>query len=174
MVDSGWWIVSRLIKAAGILLLAMAPALAWAQALGKIAYVNLARIEREAPSAVRASEDLKREFEPRGAEIQRLQKRIEAERARLEAEQSRLAPADAQARVREIQEMMRQSDQMVERLSEEVALRRRELGARFVEQARAAIRAVAEAGKYDVVFQEAVYARPDIDITDLVLKQMAK
>ena len=42
------------------------------------------------------------------------------------------------------------------------------------EEATAAIKAVAEAGKYDLILQQATYARPGIDITDQVLKEMAK
>ena len=41
-----------------------------------------------------------------------------------------------------------------------------------VEQANRVIRQVAEAEKYDIIFQDAVYASPRIDITDKVIKAL--
>ncbi len=140
----------------------------------KIGYINLARIESESASSARASEALKKEFEPRNLQLQEFQKRIEAAREQFENEKARLPAAEAQAKVREISEMMRQSDQTVRRLSEEFDLRQKELGAKLIEEARVAIKAVAEAGKYDVILQEAIFARPGIDITGEVLKEMEK
>ncbi len=156
---------------AGALLLGMTAAMAQGV---KVGYVSLSRIENEAPAAVRAAEALKKEFEPRNLQLHEFQKRIEAAREQFENEKGRLAAAEAQAKVREISEMMRQSDQMVRRLSEEFDLRQKELGARFVEEARVAIKAVAEAGKYDLILQEVLFARPGIDITAEVLKEMEK
>jgi outer membrane protein len=39
-----------------------------------------------------------------------------------------------------------------------------------VERANKAIRQIAEAEKYDIIFQEAVYASPRIDITEKVVR----
>lgn len=140
----------------------------------KIGYVNMVRIEQESPTTARSVETLKREFEPRREQIQELQKRIVATREQFEREQDKLPPADAQARGREIGDMMRQSDQMVLRFQEELEQRRRELRAAFIQEVRAAIKIVGDAEKFDVILQEAVFARPAIDITDQVIKAMAK
>lgn len=57
---------------------------------------------------------------------------------------------------------------------EDLNLRRnQELGALF-ERANRVIRQIAEAEKYDIIFQEAVYRNPKIDITDKVLKALAE
>ena len=87
---------------------------------------------------------------------------------------SRLEAAEAQSRGREITDMMRQSDQMVARVAEEFEQRKSELAGKLVDETRAAIKVVAEAGKFDLVLQDAVYAKPAIDITPLVLKEMQK
>ena len=42
----------------------------------------------------------------------------------------------------------------------------------MVEQANRVIRQIAEAEKYDIIFQDAVYANPRIDITDKVIKTL--
>jgi len=140
----------------------------------KIGYVNMARIEQESASTARSVEMLKQEFEPRREKIQELQKRIAAAREQFESERDKLPPADAQARGREIGDMMRQSDQMVRSFQMELEQRRRELRAAFVQEVRVAIKIVGDAGQYDLILQEVVFARPAIDVTEQVMKAMAK
>ena len=50
--------------------------------------------------------------------------------------------------------------------------RRNEELSQVVEQANRIIRQIAEQEKYDIIFQEAVYASPRIDITDKVIKAL--
>ncbi len=44
----------------------------------------------------------------------------------------------------------------------------------MLERANKTIRQIAEAEKYDIIFQEAVYASPRIDITDKVIKALTE
>jgi outer membrane protein len=55
---------------------------------------------------------------------------------------------------------------------EDLNQRRNEELAAVVERANKAIRQIAEAEKYDVIFQEAVFASPRIDITDKVIRAL--
>jgi outer membrane protein len=163
----------KTLAAALVTALLLGTSLAAAQSV-KVGYVNLGRIEKEAAIARRSSETLKQEFEPRNQQVQELQKRIEAARQRFDQERDKLGPADAQARGREISDMMRQSDQMVMRLAEEFEQRKGELGARLIEETRQAIQTVAEAGKFDLILQEAAFARSGVDVTNQVLKEMER
>ena len=43
----------------------------------------------------------------------------------------------------------------------------------MLEKANRAVKQIAEAEKYDVILQEAVYASPRIDITDKVVKALS-
>jgi len=140
----------------------------------KVAVVDVIRLERESVTATRALKALEAEMAPRAQEIKALQEKIESERQRLEAEKGGLARDAMEARAQELSDMMRRSNQMVDALTETLELRRREIRARLVEEVRAAIQTVAEAGKYDLVLGEATYARPSVDITPLVLKEMAR
>ncbi|OGA24950.1 MAG: hypothetical protein A3I02_14460 [Betaproteobacteria bacterium RIFCSPLOWO2_02_FULL_67_26] len=140
----------------------------------KVGVVNLARLESQSATAKRASEALTAEFEPRNRQIEEFQKKISAARARLEREGQKMPQSEQQALGREISGMMRKSDQMLGALKDEYELRRRELAVRFIGEAQAAIKAVAEAGKFDLILQEAAFVRPSVDITDRVLKEMAK
>lgn len=140
----------------------------------KVGFVDTIRIEKESAPSVRASEALKKEFEPRNKQIVELQKKIEAERQRFERERDKLPPTELKARGNAISAMMRQSDQMVQSLAVEFGSRKAERAAGLVEEFNAAIKTVAEAGKFDLVLQQATYARPGTDITELVLKELAR
>src|SRR5262245_23505435 len=140
----------------------------------KIGYVNTARIESEAPQFVRAIEALKKEFQPREQQIVELQKQISAEQARFEKERDKLSPAENQARRNTIANMMRKSDQLAVALAEDIDRRKIERSSKLYEEATAAIKAIAEAEQFDLILQQATYARPGIDITDRVLKELAK
>jgi outer membrane protein len=140
----------------------------------KIGVVNIARIEKESAVARSANDALIAEFEPRNRQIEEFQKKIMAAQGRFKEEEAKLSAAERQERAREIAGMMRQSDQMLRGLTEELELKRRELGVKIVQETREAIKTVAEAGKFDLILQEAAFARPAIDITDQVLKEMAR
>jgi outer membrane protein len=43
-----------------------------------------------------------------------------------------------------------------------------------LDRANKVVKKIAEAEKYDIIFQEAVYASPSIDITDKVIKALAE
>jgi outer membrane protein len=111
---------------------------------------------------------------PREKEILDLQKRIEADRARFDKERDKLPPAELKARGNAIADMMRKSDQMAVAIAEDLERRKGELRVTLVEDAGAAIKVIAEAGKFDLIVQEAIYRRPAIDVTEQVLKEMAR
>ena len=167
---------SQIVKACGALLaavLALAALDAAAQSV-KVGYVSLARIEKESAASQAAQAVLKQEFEPRHLKLLEFQKKINAAREQFKKDRERLSDAEAQAKGRELTDMMRQSDQTAAQFSEEYDLRRNALRAQLFAEIRAAIKSVAEAGKYDLVLQEAIFAGPGIDMTELVLKEMAK
>jgi len=153
--------------------LALAAGLAAAQAT-KIGFVNTARIEKESVQAKRAREALKKEFEPRERQVIELQKQIKADQDRFEAGRKTMAQAELKALGTSIAGRMRESDQMVLAMTSEADARRREYTVKLMEDARAVIKQIAEEGKYDLVVNDAVFARPGVDITDRVLKEMAR
>jgi outer membrane protein len=140
----------------------------------RIGYVDTRRIERESVPFVRALEVMKKEFAPREQQIIELQKQITADKERFDRERDKLPPAELQSRANALQSAMRKSDQMTLALTEDIERRRREILSKLFNEASAAVKAVAEAGKYDLVLQQATYIRPGMDITDQVLKEMAK
>jgi Skp family chaperone for outer membrane proteins len=162
--------IDKAMVLAGALLLA---ATAVAQPV-KVGIINMIRIEKESAMATRAEEILKQEFESRRLQTEEATKRAEAARERLTKEHAKLSATDARAREREVADMLRKAEQGRLRFVEELETRKRELRARFVQETNASIKVVAEAGNFDLIVHKAAFARPAVDVTPLVLKEMAK
>ena len=140
----------------------------------KVGFVNTARIEAESVQAKRALEEIRKEFEPREKQILELQRQIQADRDRFDKGKGTMPAAELQALGNSIASRMRDSDQMVFGMQAEIEQRKRERGAKLIEEATAVITAIAKQGNYDLVVHEAAFARPDLDITDQVLKELAR
>jgi Skp family chaperone for outer membrane proteins len=140
----------------------------------KIGTVDMIRVEKESAISLRAAELLKQEFEPRRVKMEEQVKRAVAARDRFVKERGKLPASEARSRENQIADQLRDAEQARVRFFEELEVRKRELRARFFEEAGASIKLVAEAGKYDLILDKAAYARSSIDVTPLVLKEMAK
>ena len=140
----------------------------------KVGFVNTARFEAESVQAKRALEELRKEFEPREKQILQLQRQIQADRDRFDKGKGTMPAAELQALGNSIASRMRDSDQMVFGMQADIEQRKKERGAKLIQEAAAAITAIAKQGNYDLVVHEAAFARPDLDITDQVLKELAR
>ena len=140
----------------------------------RIGFVDPRRIEAESEPFVRALQSIKQEFSPREQQIVEFQKQINADRAQYDKERDTLPPAERQRRGNALASAMTKSDHMAVALGEDIERRKREVLGKLVGETNAAIKAVAEAGKFDIILQQATYIRPGIDVTDQVLKEMAK
>ena len=146
---------------------------ATAQAV-KVGTIDMNRVEKESAISIRAAELLKQEFEARRVQMEEQVKRATAARDRFVKERTKLSPSEARSRENEVGEMLRKAEQGRARFLEELEARKQQLRARFFEEANASIKLVAEAGKYDLILHRAAFARPSIDVTPMVLKEMAK
>jgi outer membrane protein len=155
------------------ILLAMFAAHVAAQGL-KIGYVDGLRIEKESALPAREIEQMKKDFAPREQRLQELQKQGLEMQAELEKEGLTMAPADKQAKEKRLAALSQQFEQLQRSVAEDLELRKGEARARFMTEATAIIKSIAEAGKYDLIVHQAIYGSPQIDITEQVLKEMAK
>ena len=85
-----------------------------------------------------------------------------------------MGPADKQAKEKRMAALSQQFEQLQRGVAEDLELRKNEARARFLAETTAIIQGIAEAGKYDLIVQQAIYGSPQIDITEQVLKEMAK
>jgi outer membrane protein len=140
----------------------------------KIGYVDGIRIERESALPAREIEQMKKEFATRDQRLQELQKQGLELQAELDKEGLTMAPADKQAKEKRLVALSQQFEQLQRSVNEDLELRKNEARARFMAETTAIIKGIAEAGHYDLIVQQAIYGSPQIDITDQVLKEMAK
>jgi len=158
-----------LVNALSIAVLAL-PALAVAE--GKIGFVNTERIMRESAPAQRAQKKIEGEFQKRDQELTRIAEQLK--RMQEDVEKNAVTMSEAQRRVkeRELGDLDRDFQRKRREFQEDLNQRRNEELAQVLEQANRAIRAIAEQEKFDIIFQDAVYANPRIDLTERVIKTL--
>lgn len=140
----------------------------------KIGFVDVERISRESAPAERANKQLEKEFAPRQQELQRREAHIKALRGQLEREAMTMAESDRRAKEQELARANVEFQRMQREFREDLTIRRNQEIQGLMERANRVIRKIAEAGKFDLVIQDAVYRDPRIDITDQVLKALAE
>ena len=135
----------------------------------RVGFVNTDRIFREANLAKTAQTKLEQEFSRREKEMQALASQLKAASEKFEREAPPLAESPRVARQRQLVEQDRDFQRKQREFQEDLNLRKNEELQAVLERANRVIKQVAEAEKYDLVIQEAVYINPKHDITDKVL-----
>lgn len=157
-----------------MIMLAMLLGAGMAQAADfKVGVVDTERVLRESAPAMKAESKIEKEFSGRDQEIKKLMKQAKELQATLDNESSKLSDADRRNKERELTAMNVDLQRMQREFREDLNLRKNEELAIVLEQANKAIQAIAEAEKFDLILQEAVYRNPKIDITDMVIKHLA-
>jgi outer membrane protein len=139
----------------------------------KIGFVNTERVLRDAAPAVKAQKKIELEFSKRDQELQRLAKQLKDMQDVLEKNGVTLGESERHAKEREFADLSREFQRKQREFREDLNQRRNEELASVLERANKVISQIAEAEKYDLVVQEAVYRSPRIDITEKVIKALA-
>ena len=140
----------------------------------KIGVVSTERIFREAAPYKAAQVKIEQEFSKRQKELQDLASRLKAMAVKLDKEAAVLSDTDRIKRQRELAEVDKDFQRTQREFKEDLNQRRNEEMAVVIDRTNKVIKQIAEAEKYDIVLQEAVYISPRIDITDKVLKALNK
>lgn len=139
----------------------------------KIGFVNGQRVVNESPQAKRAKQKLEKEFEKRDQELQQLSKRLQSMQENLEKNGVTMAESERRNKEREFGELNRDFQRKQREFREDLNLRQNEEMAGIFERANKVIKQIAEAEKFDLIVQEAVYFSPRIDVTDKVIKALS-
>ncbi len=143
-----------------------------AMAEGKIGFVNSQRILNDAPQAARAKKKIEKDFEKRDQELQRIAKQLQGLQETMDKNSVTMAESERRAKEREFGELNRDFQRKQREFREDLSQRQNEEMASIFERVNKIIKQIAEAEKYDIIFQEAVYANPRIDITEKVIKAL--
>lgn len=136
----------------------------------KIGLVNSQRVMRESTPAKAAEAKIEQEFSKRQKELVDFSARIKNLAGKLDKDAAVISESDRVRRQRELSDMDQDFQRKQRAFSEDLNLRRNEEIAIVVERANKAIKQVAESEKYDIIFQDAAYFNPRIDVTEKVLK----
>ena len=156
-------------------LLAAAAVLGPAPALAddlKIGFVNTDRIFREANTAKAAQAKLEQEFSRREKELADLGTSLKSSSDRFEREAPTLPESQRAQRQRQLVDMDRDFQRKRREFQEDLNARKNEELQTVLDRANRVVKQVAEAEKYDVILQEAVYINPKHDITDKVIRAL--
>ena len=140
----------------------------------KIGFVSTERIFREAAPAKAAQAKIEQEFSRRDKELQDMAARLKSMSDKLDKDAAVLSDSDRAKRQRDLADLDKDFQRKQREFREDLNQRRNEELAVVLERTNKVIKQIAEAEKYDIVFQEAVYISPRIDITDKVLKALNK
>lgn len=138
----------------------------------KVGFVNGQRVINESPQAAKAKKKLEKEFEKRDQELQKMAKQLQSLQENLEKNGLTMSESDRRAKEREFNDTNREFQRRQREFREDLNLRQNEEMASIYERVNRVIKQVAEAEKYDLILQEAVYVGPKIDLTDKVIKTL--
>lgn len=140
----------------------------------KIGFVDVERIHRESAPAERASKQLEKEFAPRAQELQRREAQLKSLQVQLEKDVVTLSESDRRSREQELARQGVEYQRMQREYREDLNLRRNQEISALLERANRVIKQIADAEKFDLILQDAVYRNPRLDITDRVLKALGE
>lgn len=143
-----------------------------AQEASKIGFVSLDRILRDSTPAKAAQTKLESEFSKRQKDLQDAGARLKTTAEKFDKDSPVLSDSDRARRQRELADMDKDFQRRQREFNEDINQRKNEELAAVVERANRVIRQISESEKFDIVFQDAVYVNPRIDITEKVLKSL--
>lgn len=143
-----------------------------AQSQGRIGFVNLDRILRDASPAVRAQKKIEAEFSKRDQELTRQAESLKKSQDAFQKNAPTMSESERRTKEREIADLDRDFQRRQREFREDLNQRRNEELAGVLERANRAVRQIAETEKFDIVFQEAVWVDPRIDITEKVIRSL--
>ena len=138
----------------------------------KAGFVNTDRVFREANSAKAAQTKLEQEFSKREKELVDLGNTLKSATDKFEREAPTLSESQRASKQRGLADQDRDFQRKRREFQEDLSSRKSEELATVLDRANKVVKQVAEAEKYDVILQEAVYINPKLDITDKVIKAM--
>jgi outer membrane protein len=136
----------------------------------RIGFINTDRIFKEANTAKQAQAKLEQEFSKRDKDLNDSGNALKSAVEKFEREAPTLSESQRLSRQKQLGEQDREFQRKRREFQEELNARKNEEFQLVLERANRVIKQVAEAEKYDLVLQEAVYISPKHDITDKVLK----
>jgi outer membrane protein len=140
----------------------------------KIGYVNAVELVETAPQGKKALKDLEGEFSGRERELLALRDEVLKLEQSLSKNSLLLKDTEKADKTRQLVDLQRRLKREQRELSEDFNLRRNEELSKLQIIVTEAVIKVAKEQNYDIVFQQAVWFKPSIDMTQAVLNFLEK
>lgn len=140
----------------------------------KIGYVNAVELVETAPQGRKALKDLEGEFSGRERELLALRDEVLKLEQSLSKNSLLLKDTEKADKTRQLVDLQRRLKREQRELSEDFNLRRNEELSKLQIIVTEAVIKVAKEQNYDIVFQQAVWFKPSIDMTQAVLDYLEK
>ncbi len=139
----------------------------------KIGFVNMERIEEEAPQLEALRKKFEREFSPREKELVASQRELKGLEDQLERDGATMEDGRRTKIERDVLSKRRDLKRATDEFREDLTIRRNEELANLNHQVGDVIRDLARTEKFDVIFTAGVvYASDKVDVTAEVLEQL--
>ncbi len=138
----------------------------------RFGFVKTERIFREANAAKVAQTRLEQEFSQREKEIASQEARLKAAVEKFQAEAAALSEAQRASHQKQLGDQDRDLQRKRRSFQEDLNARKNEEMQQLIDSVNVVVKQVAEAEKYDLVLQEAVYVDRKHDLTDKILSIM--
>ena len=140
----------------------------------KIGFVSIAKILNSAPQAEAASKRLEQEFAPRQKGLVEAQKSLRKQEEKLAKDGAVMSESQRRNLENEIRNQARELKRTSDEFREDFNLRRNDELGKFQKQVLEVINNVAKEDGFDLVVNDSatLYASPQVDVTDKVLKRL--
>lgn len=164
----------KLLKTVLITAAMMVPFAAVEAAEVKIGFVSVAKILQNAPQAEAASKRLEQEFAPRQKALVEAQKSLRKQEEKLSKDSAVMSESQRRSLESEVRNQARELKRTGDEFREDFNLRRNEELGKFQKQVLEVINSIAKEDGFDLVVNDgaALYASPQVDVTEKVLKRL--
>jgi outer membrane protein len=142
-----------------------------------VGFINLQRLVNESKMGKSAREDILKLRRQKEKTVQAKQNRINQLRNDLNANAAKMSAIEKQDKVEALQRLYKEYQRMVADAKEDISREDRELVAIILKKADGVLKKIAKQKRFSIILKDpnAIgYLDPDVDITDLVLKELNK
>ncbi len=144
------------------------------QAANEIAVVNITNIFQQLPARETVAKQLENEFAGRSAELEKMEGELRAKMEKLRSEGKLMKASDRTGLEKEISQQRERFTEKATKFEEDSRRRQMEERNKILNRIQDAVKSVASKKDYAVVIDAnaVIYAKPALDITDEVQKQV--
>ncbi len=140
------------------------------------AVVDTAKILQQLPQREAIGKKLSQEFQPRAAELNKLQKQLVELNQKRQRDAALMTPQESTDLIRKLEQLDAQLKLKGKAFKEDQQRRGQEENNKLILLLQKAVETVAKRGGYDIVLarQAALYVTPERDISDKVIEELSK